>query len=261
MASTTSSPLILLIPGAFGTADGFEALAPYLAEAGLSTFPVSYPSSNPEDPSTATCQNDIATVREKVFVPLIDQQHKDVVVIAHSYGGVVGGAAALGFDKVSRQARGQAGGIIGLIYVAGNITLENESLFEAVGGAYPPFIKLDKPSKGVALIEPAMDILYNDCDPSQGSALDKYMVPHANLAFETKASAPAWADKGFDGRRGYVRTLDDACNPSFLQDMWLEKSKVEWDVVDFKTGHMPFVSQPKALTEQIVKFVKAFEAA
>ncbi|GAM87322.1 hypothetical protein ANO11243_053450 [Dothideomycetidae sp. 11243] len=106
-----------------------------------------------------------------------------------------------------------------------------------------------------------MDILYNDCDAARAAELDKYMVPHAPLAFETKPSAPAWADKGFDGRRGYVRTADDACNPASLQDMWLQKSNVEWDVAHFQTGHMPFVSQPKALASQIDKFIKAFAAA
>lgn len=86
------------------------------------------------------------------------------------------------------------------------------------------------------------------------------MLPHASLAFETKASAPAWADSAFDGRRVYVRTLLDCCNPSVLQDMWLEKSKVQWEVVDFETGHMPFESQPQQLAEQIIKSAKSFVA-
>lgn len=40
--------------------------------------------------------------------------------------------------------------------------------------------------------------------------------------------------------------------------MWLEKTKVHWDVVDLKTGHMPFVSQPKALAAEVLKFVNGF---
>ncbi|GAM87323.1 hypothetical protein ANO11243_053460 [Dothideomycetidae sp. 11243] len=128
---TSSPPLILLFPGAFATADGFELLLPFLEEAGYSTFPVSYGSSNPPDPSTATCANDISAVREDVFVRLVEHEHRDVIVLAHSYGGVVAGAAAKGFDKTRRRALGQEGGV-------------NESLLEAVGGAYPPFIKVDK---------------------------------------------------------------------------------------------------------------------
>ena len=103
-----------------------------------------------------------------------------------------------------------------------------------------------------------MDVLYKDCDAAHAPELEGSMKPHAHLAFETEPTAPAWADKAFDGRRTYVRTLQDCCNPAFLQDAWLEKSKVDWDVVDFKTGHMPFVSKPKALAEQFIKSTKNF---
>ena len=103
-----------------------------------------------------------------------------------------------------------------------------------------------------------METLYNDCDTALAPELESSMKPHAHLAFETEPSAPAWADKSFDGRRTYVRTSEDCCNPAFLQDMWLEKSGVKWDVVDMKAGHMPFASQPETLAEQIIKSTKAF---
>jgi pimeloyl-ACP methyl ester carboxylesterase len=74
----------------------------------------------------------------------LNDHGKDVVIIAHSYGGVVAGGAARGLAKGTRRAQGQTTGVVGLVYVAGNITLDGESLFTAVGGAYPPFIKVDK---------------------------------------------------------------------------------------------------------------------
>ncbi|KAK7948008.1 uncharacterized protein PG986_008894 [Apiospora aurea] len=256
----SSSPVLVLCPGAFGTPDCFSKLLPFLSEAGIATQPGGYPSCDPADPTQATCAADIAHVRDNVLLPILDEQERDIVLLIHSYGGVVGGAAAKGLNKQTRAAQGRKTGILGLIYVAAIITLEGESLLDAVGGAYPPFIKRDKPSPNVVVIEPHMDILYNDCDAAQAEQLGSVMKPHANLAFETKASAPAWADPGFDGRRVYVRTLDDRCNPASLQDAWLAKSKVQWEVVDFKTGHMPFVSQPEALAAQIVKSFKGFVA-
>lgn len=86
------------------------------------------------------------------------------------------------------------------------------------------------------------------------------MVPHAYAAFETKSTAPAWADPGFDGRRAYVRTSDDRCNPAFVQDLWRERTGVHCDVAELETGHMPFVSQPKELAVEIVKFIESFLA-
>ncbi|KAL2794650.1 Alpha/beta hydrolase fold-1 [Aspergillus keveii] len=256
--SSAKLPAIVLVPGAFGTPQGFEKLLPYLTKAGYATHPGAYPSCNPSDPANASAPQDIASLRENVLLPLLNEHGKDVIIIAHSYGGVVAGGAARGLAKGTRKAQGHFAGVIGLVYVVGNITLDGESLFTAVGGAYPPFIKVDKPSQGLALIEPAMDILYNDCDRALEPEFNKLMQPHALRAFETPATAPAWAESAFDGRRAYVRTLNDCCNPSSLQDLWLEKSKVEWEVVDFETGHMPFVSQPRALAEQVVKFVVGF---
>lgn len=105
-----------------------------------------------------------------------------------------------------------------------------------------------------------MEVLYNDCDPVRAAELSNAMVPHAYSAFETKSTAPAWADTGFDGRRAYVRTLDDCCNPVAVQDLWRERTGVHWDVAELKTGHMPFVSQPEALAAEVVKFIKGFAA-
>ncbi|PLB52223.1 alpha/beta-hydrolase [Aspergillus steynii IBT 23096] len=258
--SSSNLPVIVIFPGAFGTPEGFDKLSPYLTKAGYATHPGAYPSCNPADPAEASSSQDIAFVRDNVLLTLLNEQGKDVVIIAHSYGGVVAGGAARELSKETRKAQGHSTGVVGLIYVVANITLDGESLFTAVGGAYPPFIKVDKPFKGLALIEPAMDILYNDCDRALEPELATLMQPHALRAFETPATAPAWAESAFDGRRAYVRTLDDCCNPLPLQNIWLEKSKVEWDVVDFKTGHMPFFSQPQALAEQITKFIDGFVA-
>ncbi|KAI1429592.1 Alpha/Beta hydrolase protein [Xylaria sp. FL1777] len=257
--STPVLPTILLVPGAFGEPDGFDPIVPYLEEAGFATHPGPYPSCDPVDPETATAEKDIVSLRNNVLLPLLEQQ-KDVIVLAHSFGGVVAGGAVKGLDKQTRNAEGQAAGVVGLIYVAGNITLEGESLSEAVGGQHPPFIKIDKPTKGVAVIEPAMEILYNDCDPALEPELAKFMKPHSLTAFATPATAPGWADKAFDGKRAYIHTLKDCCNPAWLQDAWIEKSKVQWDVINFDTGHMPFVSKPKELAATIVKLGKGFIA-
>ncbi|KAI1310168.1 Alpha/Beta hydrolase protein [Xylaria venustula] len=256
--SSTSLPTIVLVPGACGKPDGFDPIIPYPREAGFTTHPGPYPSCDPVDPPAATCENDILSLRNNVLLPLLERK-RHIIILAHSYGGVVAGDAVKDLAKVTRSTEGYAAGIVGLIYIIGNIVLEGETLVHAVGGTYPSYIKKDKPYKGVAIIEPAMDILYNDCDPARESELAKRMnPPHAFMAFDTPATAPGWADKGYTGKRAYIRALKDRCNPKPLQDIWLEKSKVQWDVIDFDTGHMPFVSQPKALAATIVRLSKSF---
>lgn len=74
-----------------------------------------------------------------------------------------------------------------------------------------------------------MSILYNEVEPFSPlvPALEAAMLPHALKAFKRPATAPAWKEKGFDDRRVCIRTLDDHCNPLFLQDIWIEKSGVK----------------------------------
>lgn len=139
--SNSALPLILLVPGTFGTPDGRGKLIPFLEQSGFTTHPGPYPSCDPSDPSTATSEKDIASLCENVILRLLEQ--RDLIIIAHSYGGVVAGAAAKGLDKTTRKAENKTTAVVGLIYVAGNITLEGEPLLEAVGGKYPPFIKVD----------------------------------------------------------------------------------------------------------------------
>jgi hypothetical protein len=76
-----------------------------------------------------------------------------LIIFTHSYGGVVGGAAAAGLSKVVRSSRNQEGGVTGLVYLVGNIVSEGETLLQAVGGAYPPFIK----EENVSLFQPFLE--------------------------------------------------------------------------------------------------------
>ncbi|KAI1178723.1 Alpha/Beta hydrolase protein [Nemania sp. FL0916] len=251
------APVIVLVPGAFSTPGCYDKLLPFLNDSGFPTHPGPYPSCNPPDPTTATCEKDIVALRDGVILPLLEQQ-KNVVIVAHSYGCVVAGAAAKDLDKATRRANGRDSGIIGLIFIAGIIALENEALLASMGGKHAPFIQMDKPAKGLALIEPAMDVLFNDCDSALESELTKDMYPHALLAFDTPAGAPAWADQAFAGKRAYIRTLNDNCNPSWVQDKWLDKSKVEWLMIELPTGHMPFVSEPKDVAIAIMRFILTF---
>jgi hypothetical protein len=101
-----------------------------------------------------------------------------------------------------------------------------------------------------------MPTLYADADPVLASTLEAAMIPHALKAFETPSAAPAWAEPAFDGRRGFIRTIDDQTNPLFLQDTWLEKSGVDWETADMKTSHCPFISCPEETARVAIDIMK-----
>ncbi|CAI6334197.1 unnamed protein product [Periconia digitata] len=250
-------PTILFFAGAFADPSCFDILSAQLQKAGYPTTYAYVPSLNPTEPATASASQDAQATRDRHVLPLLDEG-KDVVMFTHSYGGVVGGGAAAGLSKASRSAAGKSGGVVGMLYCVGNIVCEGETLLQAVGGSYPPFIKQDQPSNGVAVISPVIETLYSPNTVSQElvSQLEAAMTPTALAAFETPGPAPAWAESEFDGYRTYLRTVNDQCNPSFLQDMWIEKSGVAWDVVDLASGHCPFITQPEEVVEVCIRAIE-----
>lgn len=91
-------------------------------------------------------------MRNNFLLPLVENEHKDVILAVHSFGGIVGGGAAVGLSKTDRLAQNLKGGVLGLIYIAGNITHEGQTMFDSVGGKWPEWLKLDNVSLHSALL-------------------------------------------------------------------------------------------------------------
>ena len=146
--SSISKPTVVFFAGACADPTCFDRIRPLFEASGYPVVYVRVPSLNPSDAASITCANDAKFTREQVLLPLIETQHKDIIVFVHSYGGVVGEAAAAGLSKVARTSRNEAGGIIGLMYLAGNIVAEGGKLLEAIGGVYPTFLNQGKVRSG-----------------------------------------------------------------------------------------------------------------
>jgi pimeloyl-ACP methyl ester carboxylesterase len=139
-------PTIVFFAGAFADPSCFDNLATLFKDHGYATAYAQVLSLNPSKPEEVTAARDAEHTRNEIILPLLEEG-KDVIIFTHSYGGIVGGAAAAGLSKSSRASQGKKGGVIGLLYLAGNIVHEGKTLLEAVGGAYPPFIKENTVSK------------------------------------------------------------------------------------------------------------------
>lgn len=81
---------------------------------------------------------------------------KDVLIVAHSYGGITGGAAAFNLSKTTQAERGAKAGVLGLVYMAAMILPEHESL-----GNY---LNFDPPPTPDTVREPSL-ILLITCPP------------------------------------------------------------------------------------------------
>ena len=93
--SSITKPTIVLIPGAWHQPHHYSALTSSLSTLGFPIRSLKLPSVNAPDPAQTTLEADVAFVREKLIIPELDAG-KDIILIAHSYGGTVAGAAAKG---------------------------------------------------------------------------------------------------------------------------------------------------------------------
>ena len=139
MANSTSpesgSPVVILVPGAWHSPRHYALLFDGLKDEGFHAICERNPScdcTNPDDMSTT---GDASAVR-KIIISQLDRG-LEVVVVMHSYGGCPGAAAAQGLSKQERQAAGQPGGVIGLIFICAFIASEGDSLIGKLRGGVP----------------------------------------------------------------------------------------------------------------------------
>lgn len=137
---TMSKPTIVLAPGAWHTPDCFDALREQLHTRGFPTEAVAYPSIGAEPPNKGL--SDDAAVLRNVLERLANEE-KEVVLMVHSYGGLVGQNAVSGLGYKQRKAQGKKGGIIMLVYLAAFVAPKGATLKQMLGGRFLPWIKFE----------------------------------------------------------------------------------------------------------------------
>jgi hypothetical protein len=115
-STTNDKPVILIVPGSFSNASSYYALVDKIQSLGSEASVHNLPSTNRHAPEEPASLQDDAVFFRNIIEKLADQG-KDIVVVMHSYGGVVGSEAVKGVAKAERQKSGKLGGAIKLVYV------------------------------------------------------------------------------------------------------------------------------------------------
>lgn len=131
-------PTVVLLSGAWHSPAHYAEILDLFEEAGHPTLCPKFPSFDPSNPNDQSLAVDVNFIRKQTLLPLMDEG-KDILLVMHSYGGCVGGAAASGLSK----SENSKGGIVGLIFIAALLTREGESLLKVIGGKWAPFIIVD----------------------------------------------------------------------------------------------------------------------
>ena len=229
-ASRAAKPTIVLVHGAFADASSFQYLIPLLQNDGYNVVAVQNPLSSLSD--------DIATTKR-----LIDAQKGPVVVVGHSYGGVVISGAAAGNPNVKA-----------LVYLAAFAPEANEP----VG----PLTEKYPTALGKALRPDAAGYLYIACDQvrnvfaadlpeSAAKVVCATQKPVHNSVFGASIDSPAW--KTIPSWY-LVSRQDHALNPD-LERFYAKRMKATTSEID--ASHVAFISHPKVVARLIEKAATA----
>lgn len=133
-------PTIVLVPGAWQRSFVFDTVQHNLRLLGYPTVLVDHLSTGAEPP-TIELSDDVDNLH-KVLQQLVDEE-KDIVVVAHSYGGVVASCAVEGLDVPTLRRAGKIGGVIMLAYLSAFVLPKGASLMDGLHGQWLPWQKVE----------------------------------------------------------------------------------------------------------------------
>lgn len=126
-----AKPQLVFVSGAWHVPAHFEPLTSKLSALGYTCHVKQMPAVGSSNPPKDLSE-DIAFVRAAVEKAIGDDEN-DIVVICHSWGGIITGSALTDLGKVARKKKGKKHGVLRTGYIAAFMVPEQTSLGEKSG--------------------------------------------------------------------------------------------------------------------------------
>ncbi|KAF4120863.1 hypothetical protein GMORB2_2349 [Geosmithia morbida] len=236
---STVGPTIVLAPGAWHTADCFDALRDALHAKDWLTEAVEYPSVGAEPP-TKGLADDASAVRS-VLERLADEGKK-IVLVGHSYGGLVIANAVKGLGYKQRQNDGKVGGVIIMVYLAAFVTPLNGSIIQMLGGNFLPWMRADGE---YVYADTPEKIFYHDVQPETQKKVLSALKHQSRRVFTDVVTYEPWHD--IDCL--YFFCDDDQALPLPIQQGLALSLGPNAPSFHVKASHSPFLSKPQEVAE------------
>ncbi|KAE8149090.1 Alpha/beta hydrolase fold-1 [Aspergillus avenaceus] len=244
----SEKPSIVLVQGSFQTPLVYEQLTTGLRKLGYPVIHPSLPSCSDveaNDFPTRTMETDAHAITE-TLERLVQKEEKLVVLVMHSYGGIVGSTAipqSLTYD--SRQAEGKKGGVLHLFYYAAFVLPEGASVM----GTFGESPNNDVGADGRFRIKNGAKTLYNDLPDSEAALWESRLIPQSYLVQTTPTTRAAYEYIPST----YLICEGDQAAPAQFQEGFANLAKAEIDRCS--AGHSPMLSQPDMLVGKIAAVV------
>lgn len=254
--------VFVFIPGACHMPEVFNPLRQLMSQQELDSEVVALPSVGAEPPNKSLT-DDVSHVRS--VLQQLAEEGRLLVVVAHSYGGLVGAGAVQGLDYVQRSQSGQTGGVIMLVYMTALVAPSGNSLYDMIGGKWFPWIKVK-----VVLLRCVPSILlsadpyytpyiqgdycytsdeeivfYNDLSPDeQKKWISKLKHISVSALMEPVTNEP-WHNLACM----YILCEKDMCLPIALQEQFASTLGRGCILFRCQGSHSPFLSMPNKIIE------------
>lgn len=253
-------PTLVFVPGAWHRPTCYAKVMKALQEQHhIECSSLSLPSTS-GDPE-ATFKDDLDAARTAIANETT--KGRDVVLIAHSYGGMVANSAIRGFslrrDDGPDDSSLSRGRILGLVLIASGFTLTGLSFMDPLFGIPPPAWRVNKETGFADIVTPPRQLFYHDLPADEADEWVSQLTPQSLKAlFEGGEHAYAgWQDVPV----WYVGTIEDQGLPVFLQRVHVGMAREMGAVVEHReiqSSHSPFLSQPNEVVSLLIDATRAF---
>lgn len=247
-------PTLVFVPGAWHGPEVWDKVSFLLREQDYRCVSVTLPTTSGD--KNSSFRDDFAATQDAIRSET--SSGRDVIIVVHSYGGVVGQSALKGFTRpAASSAPVGKGYVIGLVVIASGFTQTGMAFLDGTGGQPPPSWRID-PSGFAELQVPARELFYHDLTEAEG---DEWV---ANLRKQSTKAFTEGRDVMYAGWQDVpswlLITTEDKALPVEVQRMLLGMVKDLADITvrEIATSHSPMLSKPKEVVDFIVEAVVAF---
>ncbi|KAF5025651.1 hypothetical protein F66182_2257 [Fusarium sp. NRRL 66182] len=243
---STVKPTIVFAPGAWHTADCYDIVRTQLAARDWVTEAVEYPSVGAEPPNKGLA-DDVSAVRA-VLERLADEGKK-IVLVVHSYGGLVGANAVEGLGYKQRAQEGKAGGLIQLVYLSAFVMPKGKGVLDLLGGQYLPWMRVDG---DYVYAETPETVFYHDVEAeTQKKAIDA-LKHQSRRVYVDPAEYEPWHDIPCF----FIFCDDDKAIALAIQQHMASMLGPNAASFHIPASHSPFLSRPQDVIEGLELAVK-----
>ncbi|KAL0938486.1 uncharacterized protein CTRU02_205096 [Colletotrichum truncatum] len=232
---SSAKPTFVLAPGAWHKETCYSPVQQILNAKGYDVEAVEYPSVGAV-PATKGLADDAAAVRA-VLQRLADEG-KEIVLVVHSYGGLVGANAVEGLGFKDRAKEGKKGGVITFVYLTAFVVPLGKSIKEMLGGQFLPWMKFEDDGRVFALTPE--EIFYHDVHPDIQKKSIEELQHQSSPVFSDVVTHEPWHT--IDSM--YFFCEDDKAIPHAIQQNMATLLGPNGFTYTTKASHSPFLSVP-----------------